>query len=175
MKKILAFAVALLALAVPAFAQTVTQQPQFVAPRAILDTGNGPIEFRMLTGNGAVFTSQGSGIGSTSGSSTALVLTSTPTTVPCVGCVISGTPITVPATVTAYSGTSITLSTTLNIGAGTVLSWGAACPAAPPTAPVALVQAAVGADIPFYTTARVCMYGATGPGLQFLSFPIGAH
>lgn len=164
-----------LAYVVPLAAQTVVQQPQFVAPRTVLDIGNGPLEFRILTGNGAIFTSQGSGVGSTSGSSTSLTLTAVPTTAPLVGGVISGTGITAGTTVAAYSVTSITLSAAMTVASGTAVSWGAACPAAPPAAPVALVQAAVGADLPFYTYSRICMYGATGPGAQFLSFPIGAH
>lgn len=158
-----------------AYAQTVTAQPSFVAPRAVLDVGNGPTEFRMLTGSMAIFTSQGSGVGSTSGSSTSLTLTAVPATAPLVGGIISGTGITSGTTVTAYSATSITLSAAMTVATSTTVSWGAACPAAPPTAPVALVQAAVGADLPFYTQARVCTYGVTGPGGQFLNFPIGAH
>lgn len=166
---------AALSYAVPAVAQTVTQQPSFVAPRTVFDAGNGPTEFRMLTGSMAVFTSQGSGLGSTSGSATPLTLAATPLTPPCVGCQISGTGITSGTTVVAYSGVSITLSASMNVASPTTLSWGAACPAAPPTAAVALVQAAVGADLPFYTQSRVCTYGVSGPGGQFLQFAIGAH
>lgn len=175
------FALALLALPFAALspaakAQTVTQQPSFVAPRTVLDVGNGPVEFRMLTGNMAIFTSQGSGVGSTSGSSTNLTLTAVPATAPCVGCVISGTGITSGTTVASYNGvTTLGLSTSMNVSAGTAVAWGGACPVTAPTQPVALVQASVGADLPFYTQARICAYGANGPGGQFVSFPIGAH
>lgn len=167
--------IAALSFVVPAFAQTVVQQPSFVAPSASYDAGNGPTEFRMLTGSMAVATSQGTGTGGTSGSATALVLNATPSTAPCVGCIISGTGITSGTTVTAYSGTSVTLSAVMTVATPTTLSWGAACPGSPPTAPVALVQAGVGADLPFYTQARVCTYGVRGPGGQFLQFAIGAH
>ena len=93
-------------------AQTVTQQPSFVAPRAILDMGNGPLEVQALLGSGGFFTSQGSGLGSTSGSSTTLTLTATAAAnPPCVGCIISGTGITSGTTVAAFNGTTtITLS-----------------------------------------------------------------
>lgn len=173
-------AAAALALFLPvhqAFAQTVTQQPQFVAPGTVLDAGNGPLEFRVLTGSTSIFTSQGSGIGSTAGSSTALTLTATAAAnPPCVGCSISGTGITAGTTVAAFNGTTgVTLSAAMTVAASTAIAWGKACPAPPPTNPAAFVQAAVGADMPFYTYARICMYGATGPGAQFLSFPIGAH
>lgn len=167
----------LAALAPKAAAQTVTQQPQFTASRTVTDIGNGPVEFRMLSGNMAIFTSQSSGVGSTSGSSTALTLAATPTTLPCVGCIISGNGITSGTTVSAIGGgnTQLTLSAAMTVPAGTAVAWGAACPAAPPTAGVALVQAAVGADLPMYTQARVCTYGGNGPGGQYLTFAIGAH
>lgn len=166
----------LLALAPAVKAQTVTAQPQFVAPNALLDVGNGPTEFRMLTGSMAIATSQGSGVGSTIGSATRLNLTATPTTVPCVGCAISGGTITFGTTVTSYDGGLIVgMSSPLNVASSTTVSWGAACPASRPTAAVALVQANVGADLPFYTQARICAYGVSGPGGQFVTFPIGAH
>ena len=167
--------IAALAFAAPAAAQTVVQQPAFVAPSTLYDAGNGPTEFRMLTGSMAIFTSQGSGVGSTSGSSTSLTLTTTPLTVPCVGCIISGTGITSGTTVAAYSGTNITLSTPMTVASSTALAWGAACPSAPGAAPVALVQTNVGIDLPFYTQSRICTYGVNGPGGQFLTFPIAAH
>jgi hypothetical protein len=171
-----AVALALLAPLSAAKAQTVVQQPQFAAPNTVLDVGNGPTEFRMLTGSMAVFTSQGSGTGSTSGSSTNLTLTAVPATAPCVGCQISGTGVTSGTTVASYNGvTTIGLSTAMTIASGTALAWGAACPASPPTNPLALIQADVGADLPFYTQARVCAFGGRGPGGQFTSFPIGAH
>ena len=169
-------ALALLALPQIANAQTVTQQPSFVAPRTVLDVGNGAVEFKMLTGSMAIFTSQGSGVGSTIGSSTSLTLTAVPATAPCVGCIISGTGITSATTVASYNGvTTIGLSAAMNVASSITVSWGAACPTTQPTQPVALVQAGVGGDIPFYTQARVCAYGGTGPGGQFVTFPIGAH
>lgn len=162
---------------VAAHAQTVVQQPAFVAPGTVYDAGNGPAEFRILLGNTSIFTSQDSGLGSTSGSSTSLTLTSSAAAKPpCIGCVISGTGITAGTTVTAFNGTTgITLSAAMNVAASTPLSWGKACPSTPGSLPVALVQAAVGADMPFYTYSRLCLYGASGPGAQFLQFPIGAH
>lgn len=170
---------ALLSVLVPfsaVHAQTVTQQPQHVSAGAMADIGNGPVEFRMLGGNMGIATSQSSGTGSTvGGAATLLSLTATPTTVPCVGCIISGTGITSGTTVAAYnSGTGITLSAIMTVTSTTV-SWGAACPASPPTAPLALVQASVGQDLPFYTQARVCAYGINGPGGTFTTFAIGAH
>ena len=167
--------IAALASAAPAAAQVVTSLPKYAASGTVFDAGNGPTEIRMLSGSMAIFTSQGSGVGSTSGSSTSLTLTTTPLTVPCVGCIISGTGITSGTTVTAYSGTNITLSAVMTVASSTALAWGAACPGSPPTAPAALVQAAVGADMPFYTQARVCTYGVRGPGGQFLQFAVGAH
>lgn len=174
-------ALALLALpfaALTSKAQTVTQQPQFAAPRTVLDVGNGPTEFKMITGSMAVFTSQGSGVGQTPGatSSTAINLTAVPTTVPLVGAIISGAGITSATTVASYNGvTQIGLSAAMTVATGITVSWGAACPTTAPTAAVAFIQASVGADLPFYTQARVCAYGGTGPGGQFTTFPIGAH
>lgn len=182
MKKI--FIAALLAL-LPgvAFAQTVTQQPQFVAPRAVLDLGNGPLEIMPLTGNAGIFTSQGSGVGS--GTTTSITLTATPAIPPCVGCGISGGTLVASSIVTAYNGTTgITTNTSQTVAASTPLAWGAACPVSTQTAPVqpsaamALLQAGVSdvlAGVPFYTIARLCAYGASGPGMQFVTFPQGAH
>ncbi len=164
-------------LAQVATAQVVTQQPLFAAPRAVLDLGNGPTEIKMLTGSMGLFTSQGSGVGSTSGSSTALTLTGTPATAPCVGCIISGTGITSGTTVISFNGTTtVGMSAAMTVTAATV-SWGAACPSypVPGTVAQALVQAGVGNDIPLYTQARICVSGNTGPGGQFVNFAIGAH
>jgi len=169
---------AALAYIAPLRAQTVTQLPLFVAPATVYDVGNGPTEFRMLSGSMSIFTSQGSGVGSTSGSSTSITLTATPSAAntPLVGGVISGTGITAGTTITAFNGTtSLTISAAMTVAASTALSWGKACPSTQPTSPVAFIQAGVGADVPFYTYARVCAYGANGPGGQFLTFPIGAH
>lgn len=183
--RLLAFAFVALALLSPATAQVVTQQPQFVAPRTVLDLGNGPTEIRVLTGSMGLFTSQGSGVGS--GTTTAVTLTATPAVPPCVGCILSGVGVTSGTKVTAYNGTTgITTDTSQTIGASTALAWGAACPVSTMAAPVqpaasflmAMLQPgqpAPGADTPLYTQARICAYGANGPGAQLLSFPIGAH
>lgn len=178
MKKML-FALAALLVAMASWgasAQVVTQLPQFAAPSTVLDMGNGPQEIRMLDGSMGVFTSQGSGVGSTSGSSTSLTLTGTPTTAPCVGCIISGTGITSGTTVAAFNGTTaVTLSAAMTVAASTAVAWGAACPSTPGSARQALLRASVGGDVPLYTQARLCASGNTGPGGSFLSFAIGAH
>jgi hypothetical protein len=160
-----------------ALAQTVVQVPTVIVSNTVVDLGNGPTEIRTLQGSLGLFTSQGSGVGSTSGSSTTLTLTATAAAdPPCVGCIISGTGITSGTTVTAFNGTTgITLSAAMTVAASTPLAWGQACPAAPPTAPLALVQAAVGSDLPMYTQARVCAYGNRGPGGLIAQYPIGAH
>jgi hypothetical protein len=162
---------------VSAIAQTVVAVPTNVAARTVVDLGNGPTEIRTLQGNLGLFTSQGSGVGSTSGSSTTLTLTaSAAANPPCVGCIISGTGITSGTTVAAFNGTTgITLSAAMTVAASTALAWGQACPSAPPSAPLALVQAAVGSDFPMYTQARVCAYGGNGPGALITQFAIGAH
>lgn len=169
-------ALALLA-PVPALAQTVVQVPTVIIAHTVVDLGNGPTEIRTLQGNLGLFTSQGAGLGSTSGSSTTLTLTATAAAdPPCVGCVISGAGITSGTTVSAFNGTTgVTLSAAMTVAASTPLAWGQACPAAPPTAPLALVQAAVGSDFPMYTQARVCAYGGNGPGSLIAQFAIGAH
>jgi len=160
-----------------ALAQTVVAVPTVVAPRTVVDLSNGPTEVRVVQGNLGLFTSSGSGVGSTSGSSTALTLTATAAAnPPCVGCIISGTGITSGTTVAAFNGTTgITLSAAMTVAASTALAWGQACPSAPPTNPLLLAQAGVGADIPFYTQARVCAYGGNGPSGLLLQFAIGAH
>lgn len=181
-------ALALLAFLLPsegALAQAVVQMPQFVAPRTVLDLGNGPLEVMPLVGNAGIFTSQGSGLGS--GTTTTVTLTATPTIPPCIGCAISGGTLVASSIVTAFNGTTtITTNTSQTIGASTPLAWGAACPVSTQAAPVqpptsasmAFLQAGVNdvlAGVPFYTLARLCAYGATGPGMQFVSFPQGAH
>ncbi len=162
---------------ISAFAQTVVAVPTVVAPRTVVDLGNGPTEARIAQGNLGLFTSSGSGVGSTSGSSTTLTLTATAAAnPPCVGCIISGTGITSGTTVSAFNGTTgITLSAAMTVASSTALAWGQACPSAPPTNPLLLAQAGVGADLPFYTQARVCAYGGNGPGGLLLQFAIGAH
>ena len=177
-----AVAVAAVALAASlASAQVVTQLPVNVPSATMKDAGNGPMEIRMLTGQMALFTSQGTGTGGTpSNNSTALVLTTTPTTPPCVGCIITQVgaatvnALTTSLTVGSFNYLTIGITSAQTVSTGTTLSWGAACPATP-NAGAALVQAAVGADLPLYTTARVCAYGATGPGAQYLPFQIGSH
>lgn len=177
---VLAAVLACLALPIAAPAQVVTTLPQYAPARVVTDLGNGPLEVRMLGGSMGIFTSQGSSAASTSGSSTTLTLASSPLTFPCTGCIISGTGITSGTTVTAFtSPTTVTLSAAMTVASNTIVSWGAQCPiTVPPTIPtnpLALVQANVGADLPFYTQARVCAYGGTGPGGTYLPFAIGAH
>ena len=170
-------ALAALALLAPvsALAQTVVQVPTVIISNTVVDLGNGPTEIRTLQGNLGLFTSQGSGVGS--GTTTSITLTaSAAANPPCVGCIISGTGVTSGTIVTAFNGTTgITTNTSQTIAASTALAWGQACPAAPPTAPMALVQAAVGSDFPMYTQARVCAYGNRGPGAMLAQFAIGAH
>lgn len=176
MLRAMAFAVALLCGGVGAVAQTVTQLPVYVDNSGVTDLGNGPTEIRVLSGNLQLFTSSGSGIGSTTGSSTTLVLTSTPLTIPLTGGVISGTGITSGTTVTAFNGgTNITLSAAMTVAASTAVAWGVACPASVGSNRVMLVQAGVGNDLPLYTQARICGAAQNAPGATLLPFAIGAH
>jgi hypothetical protein len=185
MKRFILLLAALLAMVLPeaAPAQVVTALPVYVdgtSSTGVLppyDFGNGPLEFKVLQGNGVLFTSSGSGTGSTSGSSTTLTLTATPTTPPCVGCIISGTGITSGTTVAAYSGTTITLSAAMTVAGGTTVSWGAACPTSGAGVKGVFVQAGLGSqgDLPFYTQARICGYTGNSPGMAVLPFAIGAH
>lgn len=176
-----ALPILLLAILVPgiATAQVVTRLPVYLDNSStIYDFGNGPLELRVLQGAAQLFTSQGSGVGSTSGSSTALTLTATPTTAPCVGCIISGTGITSGTTVAAFNGTTgITLSAAMTVAASTALAWGAACPST--SAGVALMLLQVGqppaADLPLYTQARICGGAQYSVGAMVLPFAIGAH
>lgn len=162
-------------------AQTVTPLPAYVNPGTVTDLGNGPVELKIIQGNALLATSSGAGIGSTSGSSTALTLTTTPATPPCVGCVITGVinangsnPVATGTTVINYNGTTtVGLSSAQTIAAGTSLVWGAACPTTPGV--VLPVQGGVGGDFPFYTLARICAYSPNGPGAAVLPFAIGAH
>lgn len=175
-----AVVVAMAALCAPiaAQAQVVQQLPQYIDNSAVLDLGNGPLEIKVMSGNAALFTSQSSGVASTSGSSTTLTLVSTPTTAnaPCIGCVISSTAITAGTTVVAYDGgLKITLSAAMTVGAGTAVAWGVACPASLGAIRAMLVQSGVGGDIPMYTYARICGAAPNAPGATLLSFPIGAH
>jgi hypothetical protein len=167
--------------ALPASAQTVTKQPQFVASQAWLDYGNGPTEVYPVEGNGILYSSLGTGVGSTSGSSTTLTLTGTPAVPPCVGCIISGTGITSGTTVSVFNGTTtITLSAAMTVAASTALSWGAACPTSgQPTAaslsPPINMRASTGERpaFPMYTQARICVYGGSQGGVTTENFAIG--
>jgi hypothetical protein len=135
--------------------------------------GNGPLELKVIQGNAVIATSQSGGTsGNQTSSSTALTVTTTPATPPCVGCVIAGTGITAGTTVTATSGTSITLSAAMSVSTSTTLTWGAACPS---SISGPFIQASVGGDWPLYTYARVCAQSPNGPGAALLPFAIGAH
>lgn len=180
MKRILLLLATLFAMALPeaAPAQVVTQLPVYVNNNIglVYDFGNGPLELRVLQGSFQLGTSTGTGVGSTSGSSTTLTLTATPAVAPCVGCIISGAGITSGTTVAAFNGTTtITLSAAMTVAASTPLAWGAACPTAPGTNPIALVQAGIGGDMPLYTQGRICGWAQFGAGATVLPFAIGAH
>src|ERR1700748_1717802 len=99
----LAFA---LLLPIGAHAQTVTQQPQFVAPNSTVDLGPGPMELRAISGKGQLFTGLGTGGGSPPGSPPPRAWTGTPAIPPRVGAVIQGTGITAGTTVSAFNGTT---------------------------------------------------------------------
>lgn len=182
----LAIALALLLPASQAGAQTVTPLPVYTdnQPGNVRDLGNGPLELRVLGGNGQIFVMSSSGVGGTSalalypsGAATTLILLATPLSPPCVGCILSGTGIPSGATVLAYDG-----GTRITVAGGVILaatpqtiSWGAACPASVGSNPVMLVQSGVGADLPLYTQARVCASGQNAAGATLLPFAIGAH
>lgn len=183
-------AIAILAAALlpyAAFAQTVTAQPNFVAPRAVLDLGNGPTEIVAINGSGALFTSFNTATASVT--TTALTFAaSQAANPPCVGCFITcPSPVncTIPAntTIVSFNGTTgAVLSASSTVTAASV-SYGQLCPistqAAPvqPTQPMAFIQPGQppASGLPMYTQGRVCAYGGAGPGLQFVNFAIGAH
>lgn len=181
MKRILLLLATLAAMVLPeaAPAQVVTQVPAYVDNNGgVTDFGNGPLEFKLLTGSAMLFTSSATGVGSTSGSSTALTLTaSAAANPPCVGCVISGTGITSGTTVAAFNGTTgITLSAAMTVPASTPLAWGMACPSSAVGVKGAFAQVGQpSGDLPFYTQARLCGYSSNGPGGSVLTFAIGAH
>jgi hypothetical protein len=162
-----------------ALSQVVTRLPVYIDNNgSVYDFGNGPLEFRVMSGSMSLFTSQGSGVGSTSGSSTSLTLTATPASnPPCVGCSISGTGITAGTTVSAFNGTtSITLSAAMTVASSTALAWGAACPASAAGYRIMQLQPGQsGGDIPMYTYARICGAAQFSPGATVLPFAIGAH
>lgn len=176
-------------LPIAASAQTVVSQPVFIQSRQWVDLGNGPLDIQPIEGGGILYSSLGSGVGSTSGSSTTLTLTGTPAIAPCVGCIISGAGITSGTTVAAFNGTTtITLSAAMTVAASTPLAWGAACPAAtavnvpgvqPNTvaslSPPLTSRAGQNVTLPLYTQARICAYGALQNGWTFVYFAIGAH
>lgn len=128
----------------------------------------------MVQGNASIFTAQGSGVGSTVGSSTSLTLTSTPATAPKVGAIISGSGITSGTTIAAYNGTTgITLSAAMTVPASTALAWGASCPASAAGIPSQYITASVMADYYLlYTQARVCAVSPGGPANTLLTLPI---
>lgn len=172
MLKLLSALLIWLACTAAALAQTVVPWPLLVTQGTTYDFGNGPMKLRVINGVADLFTSQGSGTGSTSGSSTALTLTGTPATPPCVGCTITGSGITAGTTVTAYNGTTgVTLSAAMTVPASTPLVWGAACPSVLPAVPL-YIQASTSADYyQLYTTARVCGISPGGPAELAIMLP----
>ena len=163
-------------------AQAVTQLPVYLNINTTTDLGNGPQDLLVVQGNAWLFTEQGAGLGSTSGSSQTITLTAVPANPPCVGCLLTqvnqvAPPSVTSVTVTSYNGvTSLTVSSALTLGAGTSLAWGSACPnysAGLPAPALGLQQAAQ--SYPLYTLARLCGYSANGPGATVLPFPVGAH
>ncbi len=165
-----------------AFSQTAVKQPYVLTNNAWTDLGNGPLEILPIEGNGALYTRGSTGVGSTSGSSTTLTLTGTPTFPPCVGCVISGTGITAGTTVTVFNGTTtITLSAAMTVASSTALAWGVACPTSgsPPlnaatSSPINMRASASPTRFPVYSSARLCGYGGAQGGASLLAFPIGS-
>src|ERR1700731_4215180 len=170
MKKLLTAFLITCCTALSVLAQTAITLP--IAANAVADLGNGPVKVRIVAGNASILTSQGSGVGSTSGSSTALTLTATPATPPTIGGLISGAGITSGTTVTAYNGTTgITLSAAMTVSGGTALAWSAACPSSVGSAPT--IQASVQAGYyVMYTQARVCAVSPGGPVNTLLIEPI---
>jgi hypothetical protein len=173
-----------------------TKQPAFIQNQQWLDLGNGPLDIEPIEGNGSIYSSGGTGLGSTSGNSTNLTLNAIPAIQPCVGCILGGVTnlglaTTTPITITAFNGvTTVTLSAPLNITNSTLLGWGAVCPAAtaantPGPAPGTItplqlsaplsMRSGVGGTYPMYTQNRLCAYGALQNGFTFLYFAIGAH
>ena len=172
MKKFLAALLLLCCTAAPALAQNAITLP--IAANAVADLGNGPIKARMIAGNASIFTSQSSGVGSTSGSSATLTLTTTPATAPLVGGLISGAGIASGTTVAAYNGTTgITLSAAMTVPGGTTVSWGAACPSSSAGIPSVYIQASASAGFYImYTQARACAVSPGGPVNTLLIEPV---
>lgn len=180
-------------------AQSGAKQPAFIQNQQWADLGNGPFDVLPVEGNGAAYTSGGgAGVTGTSAASTALTLSGTPAVPPCVGCVITCDPTntavcTIPAatTVTAYNGTTGVTTSVATTTTAAKLTYGAACPAAtaanvpgvspntvPSLSPPLMLRASANTGFlpafPFYSVARVCLYGLQN-GLTALYFPIGAH
>lgn len=172
MKKLLFAALLLLCALTGTYAQNAITLP--LAAQAVADVGNGPVKVRMTQGNASVFTSLGSGTGSTAGSSINLTLTGTPATAPIVGGIISGAGITSGTTVAAYNGTTgVTLSAAMTVPANTALAWGAACPGSAAGIPSQFIPASVSAGFyVLYTQARVCAISPGGPANTLLILPV---
>lgn len=172
MQRLLYALLFLFCMAAGAVAQTAITLPY--AANAVADLGNGPLKARVTAGNASIFTSQGSGVGSTSGLSTTLALTSTPATPPIIGGLISGNGITSGTTVAAYNGvTSITLSAAMSVPSSTTVSWGAACPASAAGIPSQYIPASVQSDYYLlYTQARICAISPGGPVNTLLILPV---
>ena len=160
-------------------AQVVTVLPAYVDSNgATLDLGNGPVEIIILGGSAGIFTAQGSGVGSTSGASTTLTLTATPTTPPCVGCIVNAPGVTSGTLVASYNGGLIIgLPTAATVPASSAVAWGAACPATGAGQKQALVQPGQPptAGLPMYTQSRVCAASQFSAGATLIPFAIGAH
>lgn len=163
----------------PSTAQVVQSLPVYLDNNGpTFDFGNGPLEVRVMGGAAGIFTAQGSGIGSTSGASTTLTLTATPTTPPCVGCIVNGSGITSGTLVASYNGGLIIgLPTAATVPASSALAWGAACPATGAGQKMMLIQAGQppSADIPLYTQSRVCGASQYNAGATVIPFALGAH
>ncbi len=178
MEKFLRIAVAALALLFPeiAAAQNVTPLPLVATAQTALDLGSGPMEIRIVQGNALFNTGQGTAIGSTSGSSTTLTLTTVPAVNPCTGCGITGAGITAGTTVSSISGATITLSAAMTVAASTPVTFATVCPITPVGVVMPLqANQTGGGDLPFYTTAHICAYATNAVGAALLAFPIGAH
>lgn len=172
MKRFLFALLALCCTALAANAQSAITLP--IPANTAADLGNGPLNVRIIQGNASIFTAQGSGLGSTSGTSTLLTLTATPATAPLVGGLISGSGITSGTKITAYDGTTgITLSANATVAASTPVAWGAACPSSAAGIPAHYITASISAG--YYlmdTQARVCAVSPGSPVNTLLILPV---
>lgn len=145
----------------------------------VSDLGNGPMEIKIVQGSAQLWTMQGSGVGQTAGgsSSTAISLTATPLTPPCVGCNLGlSAPGVSNLVVASFNGaTQIGLTAATTIATGTTLVWGAACPTSVGSNPVLNTQGGIINDLPFNTLARICGASQFATGGVILPFAIGAH